>query len=113
MQKMNTPSRIFCKVLQGKIMSADQAASLISSGVNVGMSGFTGSGYPKAVPAALARRIEEANSAGEKFRIGVWTGASTAPELDGALAKVDGVEMRLPYASMLARWNISIFTSPM
>ena len=99
MQKMNTPSRIFCKALQGKIMSADQAASLISSGVNVGMSGFTGSGYPKAVPAALARRIEEANSAGEKFRIGVWTGASTAPELDGALAKVDGVEMRLPYQS--------------
>jgi succinyl-CoA:acetate CoA-transferase len=99
MQKMNTPSRIFCKALQGKIMSADQAASLISSGVNVGMSGFTGSGYPKAVPAALAKRIEEANSAGEKFRIGVWTGASTAPELDGALAKVDGVEMRLPYQS--------------
>jgi len=96
---MNTPSRILCKALQGKIMSAEQAAALISSGVNVGMSGFTGSGYPKAVPTALAKRIEEANSAGEKFRIGVWTGASTAPELDGALAKVDGVEMRLPYQS--------------
>ncbi|CAM5209782.1 acetyl-CoA hydrolase/transferase family protein [Oligella ureolytica] len=25
--------------------------------------------------------------------------ASTAPELDGALAKVDGLEMRLPYQS--------------
>ncbi len=36
-----------------------------------GMSGFTGSGYPKVVPAAFARRIEKANSAGEKFRIGV------------------------------------------
>ena len=96
---MNRASRILSKALQGKIMSAEQAAALISSGDNVGMSGFTGSGYPKAVPAALARRIEEANSAGEKFRIGVWTGASTAPELDGALAKVDGVEMRLPYQS--------------
>ncbi len=96
---MNTPSRIHCKALQGKIMSAEQAAALISSGVNVGMSGFTGSGYPKAVPVALAKRIEAANSAGQKFRIGVWTGASTAPELDGALAKVDGVEMRLPYQS--------------
>ena len=41
----------------------------------------------------------EANLDGQKFRIGVWTGASTAPELDGALAKVDGVEMRLPYQS--------------
>ncbi len=96
---MNTPSRVLCKALQGKIMTADQAAALISSGDNVGMSGFTGSGYPKEVPAALARRIEEANSNGQKFRIGVWTGASTAPELDGALAKVDGVEMRLPYQS--------------
>jgi succinyl-CoA:acetate CoA-transferase len=29
----------------------------------------------------------------------VWTGASTAPELDGALAMVDGIELRLPYQS--------------
>jgi succinyl-CoA:acetate CoA-transferase len=99
MPNTNTESRILCKALESKIMSAEQAAALVSSGVNVGMSGFTGSGYPKAVPLALAKRIEEANKAGEKFRIGVWTGASTAPELDGALAKADGVEMRLPYQS--------------
>ncbi|MCE1273575.1 MAG: acetyl-CoA hydrolase/transferase family protein [Chlorobiales bacterium] len=80
-------------------MSAEQAAALIPSGVNVGMSGFTGSGYPKAVPAALARHITEANKDGRKFRISVWTGASTAPELDGVLAEADGVEMRLPYQS--------------
>ena len=29
----------------------------------------------------------------------MWTGASTAPELDGALAAVDGIELRLPYQS--------------
>jgi succinyl-CoA:acetate CoA-transferase len=29
----------------------------------------------------------------------VWTGASTAPELDGALAAADGIELRLPYQS--------------
>lgn len=92
-------SRIHCAALGAKIMSADEAAALIPSGVNVGMSGFTGSGYPKAVPAALARRIEGENARGQRFRIGVWTGASTAPELDGALAKVDGIEMRLPYQS--------------
>jgi hypothetical protein len=28
---------------------------------------------------ALARRIEAAQARGETFRIGVWTGASTAP----------------------------------
>ena len=29
----------------------------------------------------------------------VWTGASTAPELDGALAAADGIDMRMPYQS--------------
>lgn len=94
---MTSSDRIRNATFRSKIMSADAAAALINSGENVGMSGFTGAGYPKAVPSALARRIETANAAGQNFRIGVWTGASTAPELDGALAKVDGVEMRLPY----------------
>ena len=63
------------------------------------MSGFTGSGYPKAVPVALARRIEAERAKGNPFQIRVWTGASTGPELDGALAKADGIEFRLPYNS--------------
>src|SRR5512141_3445148 len=91
--------RIRCQALHSRIVSAEEAAALIPPGVNVGMSGFTGSGYPKAVPLALAKRIMDANLSGKKFKIGVWTGASTAPELDGALAMVDGVEMRLPYQS--------------
>jgi len=40
-----------------------------------------------------------AHDAGEHLRIGVWTGASTAPELDGELARVNGIELRLPYQS--------------
>ena len=96
---MSEPSRILHPGLRQKIMSADAAAALIEHGDHVGMSGFTGAGYPKAVPLALARHIEQANQGGNKFRIGVWTGASTAPELDGALAKVGGIEMRLPYQS--------------
>ncbi|MGE5619799.1 MAG: acetyl-CoA hydrolase/transferase family protein [Sphingomonadaceae bacterium] len=92
-------SRILAPSLRSKLMPAEDAAALIPAGVNVGMSGFTGSGYPKAVPTALAKRIAEANNAGKRFRIGVWTGASTAPELDGALAQVDGIELRLPYQS--------------
>jgi len=92
-------NRIHHPALQNKIMSADAAAALIPAGSNVGMSGFTGAGYPKLIPAALARRIEASHAAGQPFKVGVWTGASTAPELDGALAKVDGIEMRLPYQS--------------
>jgi succinyl-CoA:acetate CoA-transferase len=96
---MSAGTRILNAALRSKIMSAEQAASLIQSGMNVGMSGFTGAGYPKVVPAALAKHIMDSNLNGKKFKIGVWTGASTAPELDGALAMVDGVEMRLPYQS--------------
>jgi succinyl-CoA:acetate CoA-transferase len=92
-------SRVLAPALRSKIMSAEEAAALIHSGNNVGMSGFTGAGYPKSVPHALARRIMDAKLAGEYFRIGVWTVASTAPELDGALAMVDGIELRLPYQS--------------
>ncbi|MBW6418651.1 acetyl-CoA hydrolase/transferase family protein [Celeribacter sp. PS-C1] len=80
-------------------MSAEDAAALVDNGATVGMSGFTGSGYPKAVPLALAARIEDKHAAGEKFRIKIWSGASTGPELDGALAKADGIDFRLPYNS--------------
>jgi succinyl-CoA:acetate CoA-transferase len=91
--------RMCCKRLRSKVMSAERAACFIASGTTVGMSGFTGSGYPKAVPLALAARIESIHAAGRPFQVRVWTGASTGPELDGALAKVDGIEFRLPYNS--------------
>uniref|UniRef100_Q07TH4 Acetyl-CoA hydrolase n=1 Tax=Rhodopseudomonas palustris (strain BisA53) TaxID=316055 RepID=Q07TH4_RHOP5 len=96
---MSTTSRVLAPHLRSKIMTAADAAALIPSGANVGMSGFTGSGYPKLLPMALADRINAHHARGQKFKVGVWTGASTAPELDGALAKVDGIEMRLPYQS--------------
>ena len=91
--------RVLCAALRERIMTADQAASLIQSGMTLGMSGFTPAGAPKAVPQALARRIEEQNANGGNFRISLWTGASTSAELDGALAKVHGIERRLPYQS--------------
>ena len=85
--------------LAQKIMSAAEAAALIPAGANIGMSGFTGAGYPKQVPLALAARIEAEHAAGRPFQVNVWTGASTAPELDGALAKVNGIHQRLPFQS--------------
>ena len=36
-----------------RLQCADEAAALIPAGAHVGMSGFTGAGYPKAVPGAL------------------------------------------------------------
>jgi succinyl-CoA:acetate CoA-transferase len=91
--------RVLDRRFSAKVMSADEAAALIPAGAHVGMSGFTAAGYPKLVPAALARRIALAHARGEEFSVAVWTGASTAPELDGALAAVDGIDLRMPYQS--------------
>ena len=97
---MSKQSRILNPELQKRVTSAEAAAELIPAGATVGMSGFTGAGYPKAVPGALADRIRRHNAlGGTPFRINVLTGASTAPELDGKLAEVDGIEMRLPFQS--------------
>jgi len=92
-------SRIRSQKFQGKVMSAAEAATFINNGDNVGVSGFTGAGYPKALPAALADRINEAHAAGDEFQIGLLTGASTAPELDGVLAETGGLSFRSPYQS--------------
>jgi succinyl-CoA:acetate CoA-transferase len=92
-------SRVLNSSIAKRIMSAEEAAALIHSGHQVGMSGFTGSGYPKAVPMALARRISDANLRGQKFQVSIFTGASTGPELDGALAMAGGIHLRLPYQS--------------
>ncbi len=94
-----TTDRIRSQRIARKVTSAEEAAALIAPGSTVGMSGFTGAGYPKAVPAALARRITEARARGDGFTVSVWTGASTAPELDGLLAAADGIDLRMPYQS--------------
>ncbi|WP_201313325.1 acetyl-CoA hydrolase/transferase family protein [Dyella sp. EPa41] len=85
--------------LASKVMTATKAAELVDHGMTIGMSGFTGAGYPKAVPQALAARMVATHERGESFRVRVLTGASTAPELDGALARADGIDLRLPYQS--------------
>ncbi|MFZ5657014.1 MAG: acetyl-CoA hydrolase/transferase family protein [Pseudomonadota bacterium] len=91
--------RILHPGLAARVCSAEEAAAHIRHGQAVAMSGFTGAGYPKAVPQALASRMRAAHAAGEDFRVRVLTGASTAPELDGELARAEGIQLRLPYQS--------------
>ncbi|MDE2249286.1 MAG: propionyl-CoA--succinate CoA transferase, partial [Xanthomonadaceae bacterium] len=92
-------TRIQNPQLASRLMPAAQAVQLIHPGMTVGMSGFTGAGYPKALPQALAERIAAVHARGEKFGIRILTGASTAPELDGVLARAGGIDFRLPYQS--------------
>src|SRR3984885_1321244 len=92
-------SRISCPVLAAKVVAAEEAVAHIHDGDNVGLSGFTGAGYPKAVPAALAATMIRAHDEGRQFQVGLWTGASTAPDADGVLAAAHGISTRLPYNS--------------
>ena len=79
------------------ILTAAEAAAFIEHGQNVAFSGFTPAGVPKAVPLAIAERAIAAHNAGREFQIGVLTGASTGPSLDGALAKARAMKFRTPY----------------
>ncbi len=81
------------------VLSAAEAAAMIDHGQTVGFSGFTPAGAPKAIPLAIAARAEAEHAAGRDFQIGVLTGASTGPSLDGALAKAGAVSFRTPYQS--------------
>ena len=76
-----------------KVVSPEKAAELIEDGMNVGVSGFTPSGYPKKTTMALAKAIKD----GKKCRINLWSGASVGPEIEEALAAVNGIKGRMPY----------------
>ena len=85
-------SRVHCDAAMAKVTTAEAAAALIKDGMNIGVSGFTPSGYPKAVPLALAERAKT-----DPLKINLWTGASVGPEIDSALTNAGVVARRLPY----------------
>ncbi|MBI9013995.1 MAG: acetyl-CoA hydrolase/transferase family protein [Clostridiales bacterium] len=85
--------RIRMEKLREKVMTADEAALFIKDGMTLATSGFTPSGYPKAVPLALAKRAEN----GEEIGVTLITGASVGDELDGALSRAGVLKRRFPY----------------
>lgn len=86
-------SRLRCKELESKVMTADQAAELFKDNMIVGTSGFTPAGYPKAIPLAIERRAKN----GDKIGLTIITGASVGPELDAALSECGVMKRRYPY----------------
>ena len=95
----NAAERIKHEGLRAKIMPAEQAAEFVQNGMTLAITGFTGAGYPKALPTAIAERAKAAHARGEAFAIGMITGASTAPECDGVLAAANCVSFRNPFQS--------------
>ncbi|OIR44264.1 acetyl-CoA hydrolase/transferase family protein [Corynebacterium sp. NML130628] len=91
--------RIASDKLRAKVMTAEEAAQFVNHGDKVGISGFTGAGYPKAMPAAIAAKATDEHNAGREYAIDLFTGASTAPECDGVLAEANALRYRMPYQS--------------
>lgn len=78
--------------LKRKIMSAEEAAQFVKSGMAVAVSGFTSVSYPKAVPLALA-------SSGHAKDLTVIVGAAVGDEIDGALVRAGLVKRRYGHQS--------------
>lgn len=82
-----------------KFITAEEAASLIKHGDNIGLSGFTPAGTAKAVTAALAKKAEEEHAKGNPFQVGILTGASTGESCDGVLSRAKAIRYRAPYTT--------------
>jgi len=81
------------------VLTPEEAAAFIRHDETVGFSGFTPAGAAKVIPTAIAQKAIAEHEAGRPFKIGVITGASTGPSLDGALANADAIKFRTPYQS--------------
>ena len=81
---MSLADRVRHPAFLERVMSAEEAAALIPAGANVGMSGFTGAGHPKAVPQALAAHAKAEHAAGKPYKINLWPRACSSTDRSGA-----------------------------
>jgi len=84
--------RIRLAALRDRVMSADEAACLVSDGMVVGMSGFTRAGDAKDMPAALAKRAAQ-----HPMKFTLITGASLGHDSDKTLTEAGVLAKRLPF----------------
>lgn len=82
-----------------RTITAAEAASLVNDGDNLGFSGFTPAGTPKAVSIEIAKKAAEEHAKGKPFQIGILTGASTGDSLDGVLTREKAIRYRAPYTT--------------
>ena len=80
-------------------LTPEEAVAFIHDGDQIGFSGFTGAGCPKAVPKALAAKARAEHEKGNPFKVGYFTGASTGDSVDGELARANAISFRTPYQS--------------
>lgn len=89
-------SRVAYKPYLDKISKAEDLIHHFKSGQNIGWSGFTGVGYPKMVPIALADHVEK-NKLQGKMKMNLYVGASAGPETEDRWAALDMIDRRSPH----------------
>lgn len=62
----------------------------------LGWSGFTGVGYPKMIPLALADHVEKNNLQGQ-MKFNLFVGASAGAECEDRWAELDMIDRRYPH----------------
>lgn len=92
----NNLDRIRDQRLKDRVVTPEEAASWIESGMTLGLSGFTRAGDVKAVPFALVNRVKNDKS----FKVNVYTGASLGSDVDKLFAEAGILGKRLPSKPM-------------
>ncbi len=88
--------RVRCKSLLSKVVPVEETFQYLKDGMNLGWSGFTPAGYPKAIPIAFADHVEKNNLQG-KIRFNLFIGASVGAETEDRWASLDMIDRRWPY----------------
>ncbi|PHH54454.1 Acetyl-CoA hydrolase [Ceratocystis fimbriata CBS 114723] len=79
-----------------KLAPADSLMSHFPNGAYIGWSGFTGVGYPKKVPTAMADYVEANNLQG-KMKYSLFVGASAGGDTEPRWAALDMINRRSPH----------------
>ncbi|GAA5892165.1 hypothetical protein JCM8208_001460 [Rhodotorula glutinis] len=89
-------SRVARQSYLNKLALPQDLVSHFKNGDYIGWSGFTGVGYPKETPAALAEHVEQNNLQGD-LRFSLFVGASTGPEIEERWARNKMISRRFPH----------------
>lgn len=79
-----------------KLAKAEDLIDLFPHNSYIGWSGFTGVGYPKKVPTALADHVEK-NGLQGKLKYNLFVGASSGSETENRWARNNMIERRSPH----------------
>lgn len=90
--KARVPRQSYLK----KLAKAEDLIDYFPHGSYIGWSGFTGVGYPKKIPTALAEHVERNNLQG-KLKYNLFVGASSGAETENRWARNNMIERRAPH----------------